>query len=128
MTTAAATPTSALHHARLVVGIVAMLVVGPALAGPANYAYCVLDKAPKAQNDIAAGAVHEVCITEFPAGLEGVPQGSGRDMVFNYKSGPACVAAKGQDTRSTRAAQLISTSCRRLYDFPFDPSTARLVN
>ena len=114
--TVAKAPSSPIICARHLVGMAIVALAGPVLAAPANYAYCILDKAPKAQNDVAAGAVHEVCIADHPGGLEAVKQGSGRDMVFGYKSGPACVAAKGQDTRSIRAAQLVSAACRRLYD------------
>ena len=125
-TTARQQTSTSLIFARQIVGMAILALSGSALAAPANYAYCILDKAPKAQNDVAAGAIHEVCIADFPAGLEAVPQGSGRDMVFGYKTGPACVAAKGQDTRSIRAAQLISVACRRLYgepSFSFDEAS-----
>lgn len=113
---ATATTPKPLIFARQIAGMAILALAGPVMAATANYAYCILDKAPKAQNDVAAGAVHEVCIADFPAGLEAVQQGAGRDMVFGYRSGPACVEAKGQDTRSVRAAQLVSASCRRLYD------------
>lgn len=89
-----------------------------ALAGQAfaaNYATCILDKAPGAVNDIAAQAVHQVCSKENPGGLQAVPQGSGRGLM-GYSSGAECVVAKGKDTRSNQAAAMIGVSCRRLYD------------
>lgn len=102
-----------------------LCVAGPALA--ANMATCLLDKLPGTQNDVAAQAVFQVCSAEHPGGIQAVPQGDGRGML-GLKSGPECTAKKAGDTRSTRAAELIGMACRRLYDIPFDPSTARPVN
>lgn len=105
--------TVTLHAMRHLQFLVVLALASPAWAS--NYAECILDRAPKAQNDVAAGAIHEVCLSENPGGLPAVGQGSGRG-VFSHKSGAACVAAVSRDTRSVRAAQLISASCRRLYD------------
>lgn len=98
---------------------VAAAVLG-ALAGQAmaaNYATCILDKAPGAANDTAAQAVHQVCVSEHPGGLQAVPQGDGRGL-FGFSSGADCTVKKAGDTRSNRAAQLIGVACRRLYDAP----------
>jgi hypothetical protein len=84
----------------------------------ANYATCILDKAPGAVNDIAAQAVHQVCVKENPGGMQAVPQGSGRGFLA-YNSGAECVVAKAKDTRSDQAAAMIGVSCRRLYDKSF---------
>jgi len=102
-----------------------LCIAAPALA--ANMATCLLDKLPGTQNDVAAQAVFQVCSAEHPGGIQAVPQGDGRGML-GFKSGPECTAKKAGDTRSTRAAELIGIACRRLYDIPFDPSTARPVN
>lgn len=107
-----------------------LLIAHMALAFPcmaANMATCLLDKLPGTQNDVAAQAVFQVCSAEHSGGIQAVPQGDGRGML-GFKSGPECTAKKAGDTRSTRAAELIGMACRRLYDIPFDPSTARPVN
>lgn len=83
----------------------------------ANYATCLLEKLPGTQNDIAAQAVHQLCVTEYPGGLQAVPQGDGRGL-FSFSSGADCTVKKAGDTRSNRAAQLIGVACRRLYDKP----------
>lgn len=97
----------------LIGGSLLMLAAGQAMA--ANYATCILDKAPGAVNDIAAQAVHQVCLKENPGGMQAVPQGSGRGLM-GYSSGAECVVAKAKDTRSNQAAAMIGVSCRRLYD------------
>lgn len=89
------------------------LVASPVFA--TNYATCILDKAPGAVNDIAAQAVHQVCLKANPGAIQAVPQGSGRGLV-GYNSGAECVVAKAKDTRSNQAAAMIGVSCRRLYD------------
>lgn len=81
----------------------------------ANYATCLIDKLPGTQNDTAAQAVHQLCVTEHPGGLQAVPQGNGRGL-FGFSSGAECTVKKAGDTRSNRAAQLIGVACRRLYD------------
>jgi len=42
----------------------ALLLASPAMA--ANYATCILDKAPAAQNDVAAHAIMQSCLAEHP--------------------------------------------------------------
>jgi hypothetical protein len=81
----------------------------------ANFAACIIDKAPGAANDVAANAIWQVCLAEHPGGLDAVKQGSGRGF-FSFKTGAECTAKKAGDTRSQRAAVMISNSCRRLYD------------
>lgn len=93
--------------------LAALLASAPAFAG--NFATCLLDKLPGTQNDVAAQAVYQVCLADHPGGLQAVAQGSGRG-VFGYKSGAECLAAKGKDTRSNRAAVLVGVACRKLYD------------
>lgn len=87
----------------------------PAMA--ANYATCILDKAPAAQNDVAAHAIMQSCLAEHPGGIEAIPQGSGRG-VLGFKSGAECTAKTAVDTRSNQAATLVGIACRRLYDEP----------
>lgn len=90
-----------------------LLAWAPAWA--ANYATCILDKAPGAANDVAAQAVIQLCLAENPGGLQAVQQGSGRGW-FGFKSGPECTAKKAGDTRSNQAAAIVGAACRRLYD------------
>ena len=91
----------------------ALLLASPAMA--ANYATCILDKAPAAQNDVAAHAIMQSCLAEHPGGIEAIPQGSGRGLL-GFKSGAECTAKKAVDTRSNQAATLVAIACRRLYD------------
>lgn len=93
------------------------LVMLSAPAWAANFATCVLDRMPAAQNDVAASATYQVCQSAHPGGIEAVTQGSGRGW-FGYESGAECTAKKAADTRSTRAAAMIGASCRKLYDEP----------
>lgn len=109
--------------------IFATLTAACAPAWAANFATCILDKAPGVANDTAANAVHQLCMSEHPGGIPAVPQGSGRGF-FGFSSGAECTAKKAGETRSNRAAQLVGVACRRLYDSPnyfdqFDPSSAR---
>ncbi|MFT3815262.1 MAG: hypothetical protein QM740_18100 [Acidovorax sp.] len=94
------------------------LAASPVMA--ANYATCVLDKAPGAANDVAAQAVFQLCLSENPGGIPAVPQGSGRG-IFSFKSGAECTTKKAGDTRSNQAAVMIGMACRRLYDEPPRP-------
>ncbi len=103
----------------------AMLISAPAWA--ANYATCVLDKAPGAANDVAAHAIYQLCLSENPGGLGAVAQGSGRGL-FGFKSGAECTARKAGDTRSQQAAAMLAAACRRLYDEPnpfLDPNLGK---
>lgn len=93
----------------------ALLLASPAMA--ANYATCILDKAPAAQNDVAAHAIMQSCLASYPGGIEAVPQGSARGFL-GYKSGAECTAKRAIDTRSNQAATLVAVACSRLYDEP----------
>lgn len=95
----------------------ALLALVAAQAQAANYATCILDKAPGAVNDIAAQAVHQVCLKANPGAIQAVSQGSGRGLM-GYNSGAECVVAKAKDTRSNQAAAMIGVACRKLYDEP----------
>lgn len=102
----------------------------PTLAAASNYAECILKVVPGVQNDPAAYAAHQVCLSKFPGGIQAVKQGSGRGF-FAYDSGAECTLKKAGDTRSQSGAAMISASCRKLYDTPataFDPSTARRID
>lgn len=90
-------------------------VAGPVFA--ANYATCILDKLPGTQNDVAAQANMQVCLSKYPGGIKSVPQGQGRGL-FGFDSGAECTAKKASDTRSNRAAVLMGIACRQLYDEP----------
>ncbi|MDR0215911.1 MAG: hypothetical protein LBJ15_18210 [Comamonas sp.] len=102
------------RNAHLAVATAVLLCSG-AQAFASNYATCILDKAPGAVNDIAAQAVHQVCLKENPGAIQAVPQGSGRGLM-GYNSGAECVVAKAKDTRSNQAAAMIGVACRKLYD------------
>lgn len=103
------------------------VVLTSAPAWASNYATCILDRMGKAQNDVAASAVHQVCSAEHPGGLDAVAQGSGRGF-FGFKSGAECTAKKAGDTRSNQAAAMVGAACRRLYDEPnpfLDPNLGK---
>lgn len=87
----------------------------PSSAFASNYAECVLDVVPGVQNDPAAYAAHQVCLSKFPGGLQAVKQGAGRGF-FGYDSGAECTLKKAGGTRSQSGAAMISASCRKLYD------------
>lgn len=93
------------------------LVTLPAWAAD-NFAECILSKVPKAQNDIAANNIFQVCQAKNPTAFLSVEQGSGRGWFS--PSTPECVEKYGSDTRSYRAAQLVALACKRLYDAPKD--------
>jgi len=95
--------------------LIAALALAAAPAWASNYATCILDKMPGTQNDVAASAVHQVCIGEHAGGMDAVAQGSGRGL-FGFGSGAECTAKKAGETRSNRAAVMIGVACRRLYD------------
>lgn len=98
---------------RLILVLLLALAASPAFA--ANFATCIIDKAPGAQSDVAAHAVHQVCLGENPGGIEAVQQGSGRGM-FSHNSGAECTAANATETRNNQAAAMIGAACRKLYD------------
>lgn len=87
----------------------------PSFAFASNYAECILEAVPGVQNDPAAYAAHQVCLSKFPGGLQAVKQGSGRGL-FAYDSGAECTLKEAGGTRSQRGAAMISASCRKLYD------------
>lgn len=91
------------------------LVAAPVMAAD-NFAECIIDRMPGAQNDIAANAVFQVCQSSNPTGFVSVRQGSGRGWLS--PSSAECVAKHASDTRSYRAAYLIGIACRKLYDAP----------
>ena len=95
----------------------------PAIAH-ANFAECLIKRLPGTANDLAAGAIHEVCQDLYPGGIYAVEQGSGRGF-FGYKSGAECTADKAANTRSARAAWLLRMACMTLYDPP--PPPARTI-
>lgn len=89
------------------------------LLAHANFAECILDRAPGAANDVAASAIWQTCMGKYPGGMASVGQGSGRGWL-SFKSGAECTAKKAGDTRSNRAASMINGACRKLYDEPVD--------
>lgn len=98
----------------------------PSIAAAGNFATCLLDKLPGVQNDVAAHAVYQVCAAQHPGAFAAVKQGAGRGW-FGYAAGADCTMKKAGETRSLRAAGLIGSACRRLYDAPVDWSQYELV-
>lgn len=98
-------------------------------ATAANYATCILDKMPGAQNYAVAVAVTKLCQEKFPGGFGSVEKGSGRGL-FSFNSGAECTAKKASDVRDNNAASLIYRACVLLYDkpSPFDDLSARPSN
>lgn len=101
--------------AKRVAALAAIVLLCSPAAYAANFATCILDKMPGTQNDVAAHATMQVCLSKNPGGIQAVAQGSGRG-VFGFDSGAECTAKKAGDTRSQRAAVLIGIACRKLYD------------
>lgn len=91
-----------------------------------DFANCIINKMQGIQNDAAAYAVFNLCKESNGSGFEGVKQGAGRGL-FSFESGNECIVKKAGGIRSTTAAMLIGTACRRLYDeppsFPAAPET-----
>lgn len=96
---------------------VALILTLSSSAWAGNFAECILDKMPGTANDVAASAVWQVCRSAYPGGIESVKQGDGRGF-FGYSNGNECLAKKASDTQSQRAALMIGSACRRLYDEP----------
>ena len=102
--------------------------LSPSLALAAgNYAECILDRMPGVANEPATTAVVKACKEKHPGGLEAVSQGSGRGL-FAYKNGSECLIKVGAKTPGQRAAWIIGSACRKLYDEAnffdqFDPPT-----
>lgn len=82
-----------------------------------NFATCLLKNLPGLQNDAAANAAINLCATEYPGGINNVPQGDGRGFL-GYKNGAECAMKKAGDTRSQLAGNGIYIACRKLYDEP----------
>jgi hypothetical protein len=89
----------------------------PAMAFAGNYATCLLKNLPGLQNEAAANAAIKLCMTEYPGGINSVPQGDRRGLL-GYKSGAECAMKKAGETRSQLAGNGIYMACRRLYDEP----------
>ncbi len=83
----------------------------------ANYAECVLDQAPRAQNAAVAMAISRSCMQQHPGGLAVITTGSGRGPL-SHKSGDACIISEAKNTTDQVAAKLIAVSCKCLFDAP----------
>lgn len=94
-----------------------LLAIAPAFALAGNYATCLLKNLPGLQNEVAARAAINLCMSEYPGGINSVPQGDGRGFL-GYDSGAECAMKKAGETRSQLAGQGIYLACRRLYDSP----------
>jgi hypothetical protein len=93
------------------------LALSPAFAHADNYASCILDKMPGAQNELEVSAAYQLCKQAYPAGLGEVEQGSGRSFFSSsYNNGAECMTDKTANIASRRGAMLIGAACRRLYD------------
>lgn len=96
------------------VAMILCIIATPALAAD-NFAECILDRMPGAQNDAVAGAIYRACLSEHPGGLDSVKQGSGRGF-FGYDSGNECIIKKGEKIASRIGGNLLTGSCNKLYD------------
>jgi len=105
--------------------LVAALLSPRSYAG--NYAECLLNKLPGIQNDAAALAVTQLCYQTYPGMYSLITKGSGRGFFAAYSSGPECTIDKAGKTQSAKAGAMIRVACHHLYEKPFDPSTAVLV-
>lgn len=103
---------------RLVLALVIFSFSAAAISG--NYATCLLKNLPGLQNEAAANAAIKLCMSEYPGGINSVPQGDGRGFL-GYKSGAECAMKKAGETRSNLAGNGIYMACRRLYDEPTKP-------
>lgn len=92
------------------------LVAAPAFAAE-NFAECIVDRMPGAQNDAVAGAIYRTCEAEFPGGIDSVPQGAGRGW-FSYKSGNECIIKKGEKIISRNGGYMLTAACNKLYNPP----------
>lgn len=115
--------------------LLAILALAPLLAHAGNYATCVLDNMPEAQNEAAVTAPYQRCRQAYPAGLGEVNQGLGRGFFSSsYSSGAECAMDKTARSASRHGAMLIRAACKRLYDGSlgswneFDPGLASQGN
>lgn len=76
-----------------------LLAALPAIAVASDYATCLLKHLPGLQNEAAARAAINLCLSENPGGIDGVMQGSGRGFL-SFKSGAECAMKKAGETRS----------------------------
>lgn len=98
--------------------LLSLLAAAPAFAA-GNFAECIIDRMPGAQNDAVAGAIFRTCLAEHPGGLDAVPQGSGRGW-FGYESGNECIIKKGEKIVSRNGGNMLTGACNKLYD-PVQP-------
>lgn len=97
--------------------LLSLLVFLPLIAQADNYATCILDRMPGAQNELEVTAAYQLCKQAYPVGLGEVNQGSGRGLFSSsYNSGTECMTDKTANITSRRGAMLIGAACRRLYD------------
>ena len=80
-----------------------------------NFATCLLDKMPNAQNDYVASSAYRTCSAEYPARYGDIEKGSGIG-IFSFSNADECILKKAASTRLHRAAGFISSACRCLYD------------
>jgi hypothetical protein len=83
-----------------------------------NFAECILENMPGAQNAPVRLAAYKLCKAKYPGGFDSVPQGAGRGFFAKHDSGSECTITEGRDTLDRHAAFLIASSCRKLYDEP----------
>lgn len=102
-----------------------LLAILPLFAHADNYATCILDRMPEAQNEAEVTAAYQSCKQAYPAGLGEVSQGSGQGYFSSsYSNGAECMKDKTAGLTSRRGALLIGAACRRLYDGSSGPWTA----
>lgn len=91
--------------------------VWPVASHAGSYPECLLENLPGVQNDAAANAAHQVCMSKFQGGMAEVAQGAG-GASGDFSSGAECTLRMAANTPSQRAGHLIGAACRKLYDEP----------
>ncbi|MDN7541951.1 hypothetical protein [Burkholderia cenocepacia] len=90
--------------------------------GGDDWASCILDKMPKAENDIAAALTAKACASEHP---DFASTNRYNEKLKRYASADECFLSVGQSVGSRLGANMILGACRKAYGDPsFDPSTA----
>ena len=88
----------------------------PFAASARNYATCLLDGLPLANNATDYNAVIRACEERYPGGMDSVPQGSGLWFFRRQYSSPQeCIADKVRGSMFINSANGIYNACYKLY-------------
>ena len=97
----------------------ALLAVAPAALAE-NFAECLLENLPGVKNQASTNAALGLCRGKFPGAWATVQKGSGRGFFARFDSGNECAIELGREITVSRAAYLVTNSCKLLYDEPYD--------